>query len=287
MKSVLVLAVLCIIIISTYTISEEQSSRIVKHQLDNQVFVQTSVRWPSNEDSVTVIFSKDLPNSYKSCPGLNNILATFYSKDTPELIMGEYCDTLFVLINYPGIIENKSLREFAIAHESFHIAHQIYGTPYMLGMELEKDNFNYIAEFTELLNENLITKNKVVCGTIENYLNNLPEKKRNLILYKSTYEWPAEYYSKELVFGNDMISYNRVRKEVSNFLEEGDSLWGEFYMLSHKVIDNIEKTLSKKDWQTKVNKGQSIFDLFMKVNGCREYTKEIIKLNISEWKLPY
>lgn len=265
---------------------EREKVSLIKHEFKNTIFVETSTRWPSEERHVTVIFSKELPKNYEACVGLESILEEFYKDNNPRLSIGEYCDTLFVLINYPEIMISSKAREFAAAHESFHIGHQIYGTPYIMGLKLEDRSFDFISDFTKLMEESLKQDNKkLFCGRVEKYLSTLPKNKQNLILYKSTYEWPAEFYSKQYAFGNNEKEYYKLRDSISSYLDGDGRYWADFYKLSISVIKNIEQKVSRKSWQSRVNNGKSIFDIFMEVNGCRTYTKHYLRVDVNKWEL--
>ena len=265
-----------------------KSKTYLTHVFDETVWSSASIRWPSADQKVHVYFDQN--SEHFVCPRLKVIAKKFYSNKDKygNLDYGQNCKKLIVLFNEPELNNLENFQPFLAAHESFHIAAQVYGGYIVLdNIYLDEDNYDFLSDFVALLHQSLIKTNKnSVCYSITNFMDNLTENQRVILLHKAMVEWPAEYYSKQTIFGNDDKNYSKFRLNTAEILSSSvDKAWVEFYMAGHGVIKHIEKTLKTSQWQAKVTRDETLLDIYLKQQGCKTYSESWVKNRVFSKRL--
>lgn len=258
------------------------------HQIDPNVWLPQNTRWPSGEKKVHVYFNNDI--APEECNELKQNAVTFFSQkdEYGKLDLGVSCNKFIVLFNEIKFEHLRTLKEFISAHEAFHIAAQFYGKSMVVQMFDIGDSyksvksFYYLLDFISLLKKTYpITtpQNQIKhCTALTQYVNKLSDHQRNILLTRAMYEWPAEYYAKQTVFGKNDKEYIETRNEIgkSYQTEVADKnngiYWDKFYLMSHPIIEEVEKKISTLEWQTRVAQGESILDIYLKQKNCSPFT---------------
>lgn len=270
---------------SSILIAEDSS---ITHEIDKTLWVAGQVDW-SLENNKVHIYLEDV-NERFVCEQLGGIAQEFYSKEKQAVSMGKKCNKLVVLVNYPQLNNVENFKQFVSAHESFHLTVQVFNTPIVIGLNFpEEDGFEYGLEFIKLLNASISNPTQVnKCKSLSLYLDSLPILNRNKILFKAMYEWPAEYYAKNKIFGSDNTKYYEFRAQLTKGLNSKDKwVFNDFYISSIILIERIEELIPRVEWQNRVMRGESIFDIYQELNGCRTYSKNWFKARVSDFKFPY
>ncbi len=265
-------------------IESDKEKQFLVHSINDKIWKIDSIRWPSEVRGVYTYFSSNNVDFF--CQEVGLIAKEFFLDKNESVDFGQKCSRLVVFVNFKELNSVENFKEFAAAHESFHLAAQIYGMPFafMVDYKFEEDYY-FVDEFSKLLISTMNNKSKT-CSNINNYLDDLSDNKRLTILFKAMYEWPAEYYAKRFVFGSDTESYYQFKGDVTNKINvRGKQAWNDFYSLSILLADNIERKIEKQEWQNRVNKGESMLDVYLKLNKCRSYSDSWLKGNVNIYKL--
>lgn len=257
------------------------------HSIDAKLWPLKHIRWPSTDRKVHVYFDKN--EQHIICPKLKPIMNKFYAdKDKfGNLDLGEYCKKLIVLFNEPRLNKLNNFKEFIAAHEAFHIAAQFYGGYIILeNMFVKEPNYKFLSDFVVALRQSFKEKSKYLkCKTVTNYIDKLTNNQRIILLDRAMLEWPAEYYSKQVIFGDNDKDYYKLRYEIEEKLSEEDPAWTDFYTVAHDVIEEIEKADSSSNWKIRVTKDETVLDVYLKQNNCKTYSHSFNKVRIFSKRL--
>jgi len=266
------------------------------HYINPNVWLPKNIRWPSDEKRIHVYFNKDIASN--ECEELKKNALTFFSQkdEYGQLDLGVSCNKFIVLFNEKKFQNLPKLKELITAHEAFHIATQFYGHSMVVQMFDIGDSyqsvksFYYLLGFISLLKKTYLnntpddqTKN---CDSLIQYVNELSEHQRNILLTRAMYEWPAEYYAKQVVFGKNDKEYISTRNEIgksyeTNIADKNNGIyWDKFYFMSYPIIKEVEKSISTLEWQTRVARGESILDIYLKQKNCTPLTDKWVQIYV-------
>ena len=266
------------------------------HQINPKVWFPKNIRWPSDEKKVHVYFNKDIDPS--ECRELKQNAVTFFSQKDKygQLDFGESCNKLIVLFNEKKLEKVNKFKEFLTAHEAFHIAVQFYGKSMVVAMFDVGDSYNHVKDFYYLLDFISLLKKTYLdtnqhnlnkhCDALNQYVNELSKQQRDILLTRAMYEWPAEYYAKQVVFGKNDKEYLSIRNHIRNSDEEKGlakdigMYWEKFYIMSHPIIKEIEKNISTLEWQVRIAEGESILDIYLKQKNCTPLTDTWVQIYV-------
>lgn len=256
---------------------------VIRHEIRGDIWpIKNIRRVTGNLETYTYFNSSTL--GFK-CNELNNIMASYYkdNKNNETVNFGKICNKLVSLINFKEMKKVPYFKEYTAAHESFHLAVQIFGNPFAYGVEVVTENdYAFIDDFTTTFRNSISNSS---CRLITDYLDKISKNKKNYLLFKAMYEWPAEYYAKKIYFDEkqDYLSFRNSLTEQS----KDPNKWyiNSLYILSDEVITNLEANTQTSNWKQRVNNGESIVDIYLKNNGCKTYSDSWPKGTINEYNL--
>ncbi|MFT5758973.1 MAG: hypothetical protein ACI9LM_003722 [Alteromonadaceae bacterium] len=225
------------------------------------------------------------------CDELKNVMTSYFqdknkedNKNNETINLGKICNKLVTLINF-GKMENiPNFKAFTAAHEGFHLAVQIFGSPYAYGIDIAAEkNYAFITDFIDVVRESIAKNNN--CLLITTHLDQLSENKRKYLLFRAMYEWPAEYYAKMIFFKNDQnyLAFRKLATEQSEIPDKWH--FNSLYTLSIEFITNLEVDIKSDNWKQRVNSGESIIDIYLKNNGCKSYSDSWSKGTVNDYSL--
>ncbi|MDC8829827.1 hypothetical protein [Alteromonas gilva] len=273
-------------ILESASSTEPRYSGLVSHSIDRSVWLLNSTV-DKTYQPVNVYFNDH--QDYLDCEPLRQYAKQYFKDNVYGVNLGQSCEQLFSLVNLPNSVRNIPLIEdFIAAHEAFHISVQFQsvGILYEYSISESPDIGAFNEGISPLLN---LPVNSAQCEAFEGILDGFDESHQKLLIWRATYEWVAEFYAKEKVFGNDTAAYISLRDNSIELHSTGvpvniqDS--NQFYKMSLDVIKVIESAIDRDTWQKRVHQGESIFDIFMEVNGCKTYTDDWPRYSLSEYNL--
>lgn len=281
---------LVLIVITFFSEKGKAQDSVFTHQIDTNVWLPSPINQKKYKP-VKVYFGDS--NYNIRCEPFKKYLHTFFTEKTVGESIGVSCSELRALT--AGSKKNKyseQFKRFLAAHEAFHISVQFTEMKTLLApvpLFNGQPQFILLLDVVSVLESDLSTSQK--CSQAKSQLDSIETSHRNHLLWRANYEWVAEFYAKEHIFGDNVINYNNYKDQTFKFFKEqlrepilknGDL----FYRIGLDVIQSIESKQSREQWQHNVFKGDALFDLYLEVNGCHfNYSKNWDRLQILEYNL--
>jgi len=259
-----------------------EATRVVQHHLDEIAWRYSDVvRWPGTSKFVAVVFD---PSGANDVCGRKLSVDSVEKIKTTEVLFGQACGRLVAVLGQRMRADGEMEAQAIAAHESFHEAIQYNGLkPRLDSVEfpgrIGKEQHENLSQFMVWLVNTLRAGRfgAAQCRSFEAHVNRLDEPVRKYFLYKSYWEWPAEFYMRSstlrgLTFGE----YVRFR--------QGLSLDGEanmLYVAGVAAFENVETFTSREAWQRQYLDGDSPVNILLSANGCRPVQSPSLQVKMS------
>lgn len=193
-------------------------------------------------------------------------VSDLFSAPSARLQMGEMCGRLFVLLHDPAHEKISTVaRDFAAAHETFHLAGQIFGgaTPDLIFAprpRVTPGADRFFAYLASSLNGAGKSVSEQTISDISKAYEALSVDEKNVVDFYSVCEWPAEFYAYKVLESQErewtLDRYLGVRKEI------GDEL---SYRVAIPVGLALDRQLGNGQWEARVFQGESMFGILTRI----------------------
>src|SRR5690606_19942467 len=226
----------------------------------------SSIRWPSSEHAVAIY-----EGTTESGSELHKVAADRY-----EFKFIQVGDRLVVVMGlHPGLNGGRQAREFVSAHESFHIAAQLYGAriplnyleiaPELVATHAGAHAFEFFYDAIDTMHAEVARgAEDVDCSALEETYAALEEGARTYLNYKIFWEWPAEFYSYSVTFAGRLGEYEAFRARLFP-----DDTGYRLFTAGVKVARMLEAKLPRAEWQAQVADGRSMLAVLAATYQCR------------------
>lgn len=251
---------------------------VAQVSIDPEVWIPAAqIRWPSAEQTVVVLEGRDQAEA--------DILRVVEGRY--EFRFAQVDDRLVVIVGLgPGFAREPRAVEFLAAHESFHVAAQIYGAkipvnyldmdPELARTYTDGVAFEGFYDAIDVMHDGLAAGGKDAgCEALSRAYEELSEDARTYLAYKAFWEWPAEFYSYSIAFSARPNEYEGFR---ANLFRENAGF--RLYTSGVKAAQLLEAKLARSEWQTRVANGQSMLSLLAATYNCEIRLQEQSPLTI-------
>lgn len=251
-------------------------TQLISISIDPSVWMYTSrIEWPDEHEEVLVL----KPVSGNFYIGCGDVMP-HDARDIYFFRLGEHCNRLIVLMEFLPSPENARKAEAFIGHhEAFHLAVQMYGfkvpweflsiDPTLVKRYSYKNNLIGIYGELDKIYEAVTEYRDVSCNSLWDRYSRLNEGERRYLDYKMFWEWPAEFYAEQVIFGKNFTGYQEFRGRLFYDGNEGFEL----FVSGVKVGMILDKLMGREKWQERVADGVSMFDLLLSELGCTPPTR--------------
>ena len=232
------------------------------------------IDWPGDDRQVLVL--QPASGRYEIDCGGSTTPVEIEDGENYSFRMGEHCGRLVVLMNLsPGVSGAPVAERFLAHHEAFHLAAQIYGSgvPWeFLGVDPDAvhrfsggSQFRTLFEQAGAVTDGLRDGKRPSCEPLLQAYSALSVEERKYIDYKMFWEWPAEFYAEQIVFGERLNDYEKFREGLFRTGNEGYEL----FTAGVKVGLALDTLVGRQAWQESVAGGASMFDVLLENTGCQ------------------
>lgn len=243
---------------------------LVLHEIDQSVWkVKRPIDWPSSDHRIFVYF--DVDETFSACGKELTAKAKEEFATQSEFLFGQACGRLIVLFRPLPVSLDETARQMIAAHEAFHLAAQLHSLlPRIDAVEYPGDPDKAALEniyrfFRNVFRLSTDQRNRNTCGKLETAYRSLPSFEREYVVYKTYWEWPAEFYMREFALEEGMSTAEYRVLRTSLIVNGMDEI---VYFAAAHAMEAIELAMARDVWQRRYMEGEHILDLFAESLGC-------------------
>lgn len=223
------------------------------------------IRWPSGEATVAV---------FDGSSGSDHEFLRV-AHDRHEFRFSQRGDRLTVVMGLEaGLGGGQAGWNFLAAHETFHIAAQMYGAkiPFayidldsrLLRQYASGADFAEFYRAIDTMHEGVrVPTADVGCGPVAKAYKRLDDIARTYFNYKAFWEWPAEFYAYSVAFHGGMDAYENFRGRLFT-----NDTGYRLFVSGVKVAELLEAKMGRDVWQARAVSGQSMLASFFEAYDC-------------------
>lgn len=276
-----------VLALATACASRESGATLVLHEIDRAVWTVTRpIAWPGPDHRVFAYF--DVDESFSVCGmELTDEAKEAFSTHSDDFLFGTACGRLLVLLPELPLSLDETTRRMIVAHEAFHLAAQVHSLlPRIDAVEYPGDPDNKALQninrfYRDLFRLSTGQGNRNTCRRLESAYYTLSSFEREYVVYKTYWEWPAEFYMRETALAKNMgvAEYRALR--TSLFIDGTDEI---VYHSAVRAMESIERAIPRETWQHRYIQGEHILDLFAESLGCRPLLGPTLQVDSYSWE---
>lgn len=253
---------------------------LVVHTIDDSIWL-----WARPGRSIRLYF--DVDESFSVCDKMLTADAKEELATRSDFLIGEACGGLVVLFRPLPVALNDAARQILAVHEAFHAAVQMHNLLPRIDVvddpgepgEIARENIDsFLGTLPGLLTgERHLNGN--ACARIKAGYLALPLFEREYVDYKSYWEWPAEFYTRETALKQMSVAeYRALRKAL--FLND---LKERVYFTGALAMESIDRAIPREQWQRRYKDGETILNLFAESLGCSPVHRPTLQVDSIAW----
>ncbi len=240
------------------------------HAIDSSVWLaKGAIDWPGPDHRVYAYFDAD--GSFAICGKELTAAAREAFATSSDFLWGEACGHFIVLFRPAPIALDATAREMLAAHEAFHLAAQMHG----LLPRIDAAEFpghpdagawsNINTFFREVFRLSALRGKHKPCDGLEDAYRALPPFERDYVVYKTYWEWPAEFYMRETARGETMSAAEYRALRTSLIVNGLDEI---VYLAGERAMNLVELAIGREAWQRRYLDGEHMLNFFAESLGC-------------------